>query len=446
MKSRHFLLAMNSSLITFISILGCSKPHDASKPADSATKVTTVVTVTPDRQIIRRLTEQPGQIDAIETAPMYARLAGYVEKVNVDIGDRVKKGQILAELFVPEIMAESKQKTALVEQAKAEKKDAEASSKVATAALGSAEARIGELQAGIKRAQADVARWKGEYVRIEQLVRERAQTGTVLDETRNKLTSAEASEEEARAQFKAVEADLNEAKAKLEKAATAILTSDSHIEVAKFDAEKAQAMLDYAQLVAPFDGIVTRRHADTGQLTTPGTTGEPMFVLARFDVVTISVGVPEADASFVTINDPAKVRIPAMNNKTVEGKVSRTGWALDETSRTLRTEIDITNTGQTLRPGQYAYVTIISEEHANALTVPSTAVLKELEKSFVTTIHEGKAKRKDVATGINDGKRIEILSGLDASDKVVEVNSASLVDGQPLASAPPVEPPAKPKS
>ncbi len=142
-----------------------------------------VTTVKPEQMTVRRTVEQPGQIEAAETTPIYAKLAGYVENVNVDIGDKVKKGQVLAELRMPEVEADLEQKRAMIDQARSERKQAEATVEVSRAGVTTAEAKLREVQAGIRRAEADVARWRSEFSRIEQLVRERAQTGSLLDET-----------------------------------------------------------------------------------------------------------------------------------------------------------------------------------------------------------------------------------------------------------------------
>ena len=366
------------------------------------------------------MTEEPGQLEAAETTPIYAKLAGYVESVAVNIGTKVKKGQVLAELRMPEAEADLEQKRAMVEEARSERKQAEATVEVTRAGVASAEAKVTEIKTGTRRAEADAARWRAEFARIEQLFRERAQTGSLLDETRNKLQSAQATEEEVRAQVKYAEAALAEAKARLEKVRSDVQTATSHIEVARFEADHAEAMASYMKILAPFDGIVTRRTVDTGHLTTPGASGELLFIVARSDIVTITVGVPETDAPFVNAGDPARVRLQALEGKIFEGKVTRTGWALDPATRTLQAEIDLPNQDDLLRPGLYAYVTIVAEEHKDALTVPTAAIIKEGEKSYCVTIAEGRARRREVTPGLVDGKRTEIVSGLPGGEKVIE--------------------------
>jgi HlyD family secretion protein len=426
---------------------GCGHPTgEATARAATAGSpaVARVTTAAPERMTVRRTTEQPGQIEAFEVTAMHAKLAGYVQSVSADIGDRVKKGQVMAELRVPEVEADLKQKRAMIEQAQAEQKQAEATVEVSRAGVKSAEAKVAEIQAGIRRSEADVARWRAEFTRIEQLVRERAQTGSLLDETRSKLKAAEATGEEVRARVKSAEAALAEARALLDKARSDVQAAISHVEVARFEAERAEAMEGYTRIEAPYDGVVTRRRVDTGQLTTPGTAGEPLFVVARSDKVTISVGVPETEAPFVDAGDAARVRLLALDGRTFEGKVTRTAWALDAATRTLLAEIDLED--EALRPGLYAYATIIAEEHKDALTVPTTAVVKDGGKSFCVAVVGGHARRREIKVGLVEGKRTEVLSGLDEGERVVEANAASLTDGQSVEEGKPPGGDAKPKT
>jgi multidrug efflux pump subunit AcrA (membrane-fusion protein) len=424
---------------------GCAGPTGEAAVA-SQPSVSRVTTVVPEKMTVRRMSEEPGQIEPVEVTAMYARLAGYVRKVSVDIGDRVKKGQVMAELRVPEVEADAKEKRARIEQARAGKREAEATVQVAAAGVASAEAKVAEIRAGIRRADADVARWTSEYTRIEQLVRERAQTGTLLDETRNKQNAAEAARDEVSAQVKSAEAALAEAKALALKAGSAVQTAASHIDVARFDAERAEAMEGYARIEAPYDGVVTSRKVDTGQLTTPGTTGEPLFLVSRFDAVTISLGVPEAEAPFVNTGDAARVRVLALEGRTFEGKVTRTAWALESETRTLLAEIDLPNPDGILRPGLYAYTTIVAEEHPDAITLPTTAIVRDAGKTFCVVVRDGRAVRKEITVGLTEGKRSEVLSGLEGNEQVVDANAASLVDGQAVVVNKPLAPPDKPKS
>ena len=143
------------------------------------------------------------------------------------------------------------------------------------------------------------------------------------------------------------------------------------------------AMLGYTRIEAPFDGVVIRRNVNTGDLPRPGPGGPPLFVVARSDILTIAVNVPETFATDVNPGDRASVTLQAMKGRVVEGKVSRISSALDPKTRTIRVEIDMPNPGvHRLGPGLYAYATIIAEEHPDVLTIPATAIVEEDGKAL----------------------------------------------------------------
>jgi HlyD family secretion protein len=168
--------------------------------------------------------------------------------------------------------------------------------------------------------------------------------------------------------------------------------------------------------------------------------------VARSDIVTIKVDVPEKFAPEVNPGDPAEVKVQAMPGRPVAGKVSRISWALDPKTRTIRVEIDIPNLGGRIRPGLYAYATVVTEEHANVLTIPATAVITEKEKKFCVVDAGGKAARRPIELGLTDGAWVEVVSGLQEGEPVVKANAASLAEGQPVKPIEPATPPPAPAS
>ncbi len=423
-------------------IAGCGHAPEAAAAggeAAAAPRAARVAIITPERAALRRTTAQPGQIEAYEVTNIHAKLAGYVAELAVDIGDEITKGQAIARLHIPELEAELEQKRAAVEQAEADRKQAEAAVAVAEASVVSAEAGVTEAQAATRRTEADVARWQAEYNRIAQLVRESAVTGSLLDETRSKLAAARAAGEEARAQVESARAALAEATARLEKAHADAGSAAAAIKVAHSDARRVESLLGYATIEAPYDGVVTRRNVDTGHLTVPGGQGEPLFVVARTNRVTVSVGVPEADAALVGPGDRAEVRLQALDGRTVEGRVTRTSWSLDRATRTLRAEIDLPNPDGGLRPGLYAYATIVAEERPDALTLPKTAIVRHDGETYCVIVADGRAHRREIVPGLSDGTRTEVVSGLDGKEAVVKAEVDSLAEGQPVEPIQPEE-------
>ncbi len=423
------LFGLASIVVLAATTAGCGQARTA-KVYAAGPAVTCVEVERPERRTIRRSTEQPGQIEAYEMTSIYAKVSGYVQKWNVDIGTKVTRAQVLALLSDPELDAEADQKQALVEEAEAKLAQAKASQEVAQANLASARTKLTEVQAGIKRVDGDLARWQAELNRVEQLVAERAVTPSLLDETRGKFRSSESSREEGYAQVKTAEVAVLQGQAMLETARSDVLLAAATIKVARFEAQRVEAMRGYTSIVAPYDGVVTRRNVDVGDLTTPGTGGQALFTVARDDVVRVTVSVPEMYAIEVDPGDRALIHLQAIAGKDFIGKVTRTSWTLDAKNRTLRTEIDVPNPKGRLRPGLYANVTIVVEEHADVLTIPTTAVVRDSGKDSCIIVENGKAVRRAIKTGFTDGARTEILAGLTESEDVVKANLGSLVDGQ----------------
>ena len=424
---------------------GCARPV-AATPGPAVARARVEV-IRPTRQTIRRVVEGPGQVEAFEVTALHARAAGYVRGWSANIGSKVVKGQTLAELDLPETEAEAEQKRAVVAQAQALRAQAEAAVTVAQADLDAAEARRVEAEAAVKGSAARLARWEAEFRRVEQLFRERAQSGSLVDETRSMLRAAEAEREESAARVKTAQAAVIQGRAALEKARADVDAAEAGITVARADAHRVAALLGFAKIVAPYDGVVTRRNVSTGHLTAPGTQGEPLFVVARSDVVTVAVAVPELDSAEVNPGARAFVRLQALPGRVLEGQVTRTAYALDYRSRTLRAEIDLPNPEGKLHPGLYAYVTVVVAERPNALTLPASAIVREGETTYCVGVRGGRAARLPLAIGLNDGTRVEVRSGLDAEELVVKANAASLAEGQTVEPTEPTIPAAtKPKT
>lgn len=403
-----------------------------------------VTPMKPVRKTLVRTTEQPGQIEAFEETPIHAKLAGFVKKVHVDLGDKVtgpsristdqpeQPGQVLAELEMPELEAELKQKQALVEQAAAEVTQSEAAIKVAVSAKTSAEALVAEARASVERADAMYERWKSEFERIRELAMKQAVTEKVADETQQQFKAADAARREIAAKIKSAQAKLSESAANIEKADADLDAAKSKHKVAQADEQRTLALLSYATLRAPFDGVITERHLDTGHLVQPsGASGKPLFVVVKADSVRIFLDVPEADAGFVAPGSPAKIKVLAISATPFDGEVTRTSWTLQAASRTLRAEIDIPNPDGKLRPGMYATAEIEVARRADALSLPKSAILKQGTESFTLGISsENKIVKLPIKTGLVAGADVEILSGLTGDESLIGANLSAYKEGQ----------------
>jgi multidrug efflux pump subunit AcrA (membrane-fusion protein) len=440
---------------------GCHQSPKGS-PAESAPSggeppALSVAVVKPERTTLRRAVRQPGHIQAFEQTPVFSKLAGYVRKWNVDIGDPVKKGDLLAELWVPEMEVDVKQKEALVQQAEAEIKQAKETAVAAEASLKSADAKVKEAESSRLRANAEYRRTKSQYERLA-----RAGSSGVLDkesveETRYGFEAAEAGLQEVEARVKSAQAARDESEAKLGKAKADVTVAEAHLAVAKENRDQAKTLLEYAKLTAPYDGMVSRRNVNTGYFVQPatGTKAEPLYVLERRGTVRVLVEVPEADAGWVAKGAQARVRVQALKGQEFTDKVARTSYALDRTTRTLVAEIDLPNPKDQLRPGMYVSATITTE-HPDVMTLPASAVMTQGDvtqgyQSYCLLVVDGKARRTPIEVGARGTDRVEVLKkqgkpakagsegaweDLTGQEIAVSGNLSALTDGQAVRVAP----------
>jgi RND family efflux transporter MFP subunit len=417
--------------------MGCSRPAapKAESTANSQPESASarVVVGKPQQKTLIASTTQPGRIEAFEDTPIFSRVAGYVEKVHVDIGDKVTRDQPLVTIQVPELADDVRQKTALVAQAEAQVKQAATKIDAAKAAVDTADARVAEATAELTRANAEGERWKSEHARVKELVASGSLTEKLGDETLNQSRAAEASREAARAGIRSAEAGAREARVNVAKSEADRDVADARLSVAKAELARANTMLNYATIRAPFDGVVISRDVDTGHLVQSATGNSAQLLnVARNDQVRVFVDVPELEATAVDDSDPATIRIQALPDKSITAKVTRTSWSLKESNRSLRVEVDIPNAESLLRPGMYATVTIERDRRNNALVIPVTAMFNKNNETCVSSVISGKVEVKPVRLGLRSGPEIEVLDGLDAESVVVLTQGDKLEHGQPV--------------
>jgi RND family efflux transporter MFP subunit len=432
---------------------GCQRGGTPAVPGDAAgtpagetsAALTRVTPIRPVRKTLIRRTEQPGQVEAFEETPLYAKVAGYVQSIPVDIGDTVAgprhdpqgrlidAGQVLVELSIPELEQEYQQKQALVGQAQAEVRQGAAAVRVAEAALAAAQARVEETRAAIARTQADFDRFQSELARVQELATKGALTQQVADEKRNQFRAADAARGETAAKILSAQAAVTESTALLDKAQADHEALKAKLRVAQAEERRVAALMEYRHIRAPYDGVVAVRNVHTGHLVQPGTGsgGKPLLVLIRVDKVRIFVDVPEADAVLTRRDGEARIRIPSMSAETFTGTVTRTAWMLNAGTRTLRTEIDRDNPDGRLRPGMFVVADLKVAERPDALALPHTALWSADGQTFCYTIDSsGKVTRQPVEAGIRAGDEVEIISGLTGNEQVIGTNPAAFRDGQ----------------
>lgn len=387
------------------------------------------------RKTLTLYSPQPAVIEAFEETPLYAKVAGYVEQIHVDIGDRVVKDQPLVELWIPELADDRTAKEALVAQAEAELEQARAGVAAAEAAIKTAEAQFAGAQAGITRAAAELERWRAEADRITKLVASGVVTDKLGDETRNQLRAAEAAQAEAAAQVQSVEAMVDEAKAQARKAVADQAAAAARVKVAEAELARSITLEQYSQIKAPYDGVITARNVDTRHAVQPsGSSSRPLLVIASRGRVRVMTSIPETEAPLVSHAtddaDPVVVAVQAIPHRTWEGTVTRTSWSLDESNRSLTVEIDLANDDDALRPGMYATAQVRLAEAKDVLTLPVAAIVRDGGATLCCVLEGAVISRRPVQLGLRVGDEIEVQSGLTETDAVVLARASGLKDGQ----------------
>ncbi len=208
-------------------------------------------------------------------------------------------------------------------------------------------------------------------------------------------------------------------------------------DVARANLKRINDLLAYSQIIAPFDGIVTRRWVDPGAFIPAATSGSvagPTAVVTVMDFsrVRVDVAVPENEVPFVTTATPATMMAEELPGRAFTGDVTRFEYALDQTTKTMIAEIEIANPDRALRPGMYVTVKLGVERKTDALLAPVGAVLAEKIGSSVFTVEDGKAKKIPVQTGFSDGTNLEIVSGIQSGQAVILLGNQTLNNGQPV--------------
>jgi multidrug efflux pump subunit AcrA (membrane-fusion protein) len=371
-------------LLAALAAPGCG--HHEKTEYTTVSKPPTVRIIQPEVRKIVRVVGQPSFIESYERTSVYPKLTAYIDKWIVDIGDKVKKGDVLATLFVPELVEDFGTKKATVKLDEERVELAKKLVEVADADVKAAKARLDEAKAILAKYQSEVDRWDTEVKRLDHEVKRGVVDPQILLESTNQWKSAAAARDAAKATIAKAEAELLSREATLAKARVDVAVAQADLSVAISEAKRIEAWVGYITLPAPYDGIVVARNANTGDFVVPsagdptanvrspylgpGGQSAPIYVVDRTDIVRIFVDIPEQDANYVHIGSKATVLAKAYRDEPISGAVTRTSWALNIQSRTLRAEIDLPNPGSQLLPGMYAYAKVIIERPgAKALPV-----------------------------------------------------------------------------
>jgi multidrug efflux pump subunit AcrA (membrane-fusion protein) len=289
-----------------------------------------------------------GSIEAFWSADLNAKTSGYVVDVQADLGDHVKKGAPMAVLAVPELEKSVAQAKATVT---ARKQMLRASESV----VAQAKQTQAVAQKQLESYKVDLEYQQVTLKRQQELSAGSAITPQQLDEARSKAAMAVAGAGVGEAKVGAAQADVEAAQANRDVAA-------AQVDVAQAAVEEAETMLAYTRITAPFDGVVTRRMVNVGELVQGSATtrGMPLFTLQQVETVRVFCDVPELQAAGVAVGDRADIKVYGLDGQVITAKVTRMATSLNPTTRTMRAEIDLPNPTEALRPGMYVQVSLMA--------------------------------------------------------------------------------------
>lgn len=335
-----------------------------------------------------------GQFQPYQVVDVHPKVTGFIRHIYVDIGDRVHQGQTLAVLEVPELQAQ----------------------------LAGTVSEVARSRDEIVRRQHEVARAQSTYNALH------------LDDTRLQETAkaqpglvAQQELDDAQAKDLSAAADVDAAKA-------ALAAAEKGLQVAQADNQRVSALANYTNVVAPLDGVIIWRYADTGALIQSGISSNsqdlPIVKLAQSGTMRLRLPVPENYVRYVHLGDPVQVRVDALG-RSFTGKVARFTRELNFETRTMETEVDVPNPGLAIDSGMYANVLMQVNHAQDVLTIPVGAIVLRNGQSNVDVLDsDNRVRMRAVEVGIEGNRLAAILSGLDAGDRVILAAQGKYVDGE----------------
>jgi RND family efflux transporter MFP subunit len=338
----------------------------------------------------------PGEMQAFTTAAIAARATGYIAERRVDIGSRVKAGDLLLRIAAPDLDQQ----------------------------LAQAEAQVGQLKAQLLQAQAQVEQARAN-VNLANLTNNRTSTLAVQGwASRQNADNTQAGVLSQAATLAAAEAGVKVATANIKAQEAAV--------------ERLRALTAFERVVAPFDGVVTMRNVDVGDLVRADNGGTALLTMDQDTTLRITVNVPQNDVSGVKPGVQAVITVPQMPGRSFDGFVERSSVALNAASRTLTTQVDVPNPDRALRAGLYAYVTLKIPRTEASVTIPAEATVFNSSGLQVATLgDDDRVTWRTIRVRRDLGRTLELESGLSADSRIIYSPAPDLRDGQ---SVEPVKP------
>jgi RND family efflux transporter MFP subunit len=377
-------------VVAAVAMAACSQPHAEAATPNSPTTVAVAKVVRGD---VAQTIVVTAEFRPFQEIDVHAKVSGYLKSIRVDVGDHVRAGELLAVLEVPELQNQLQEDEASVRRADEE----------------------------INRAKADLDRTQSAH-EVAHLAASRL--SSVLKARPNLVAQQDI--DEATGRDRIAEAQVSTAQATL-------AAAREQLDVAKATEDKTKTLFAYAQITAPFDGVITHRYADTGAMIQAGTSSQtqamPLVRLSENSRLRLVIPVPESVVPSIHIGSPIGLTVQGLH-RTFAGTVSRFSDRLDTDTRTMHVEVDVPNPNLQLVPGMFADASIVLGQAKNVLVVPVEAIDRTDTSARVMLVNrDNRVEPRDVKVGLETGNRVEVVSGLSAGDLVVVGNRSQLKAG-----------------
>jgi RND family efflux transporter MFP subunit len=380
-------------LVLSIFALSCSRKVESPTKESQPVGFPVVAAVKVSRQAIDSSLHLVAEFRPYREIDVMAKVSGYVNRIAVDMGDRVTTGQVLATLEIPE-MADDQSR--------------------AQAAIDRSSAEVSRAREEVRRAESASEMAKLNYDRLSNVARQRP--GLLAQQ---ELDSAKARAFEAAAQ--------------LAGAKSAFVAAEQGVKVFRAEESRVKTMLNYTRVVAPFPGVITRRYAEVGAMVQAGISSQnnvlPIVRLAQDNLLRLELPIPESAVPFVRVGFPVTIHIPTLS-RDIEARIDRFSSQLQLSTRTMTAQIDVTNSNFAIKPGMFAEVNLQFESKPAALAAPLMALdgtgetrraLKILPSGVLTPVN--------LSIGSESSEYAEILSGLAEGDLLVVSGRSQLKPG-----------------
>ena len=398
MTPRRIVLLTSIVLIVGIAALfseSCSKGTPVEAESKSSAAPTVAVAKAKTEDMSRGLVIT-AEFKPFQEVDVMAKVAGYIKDMRVDVGDRVKEGDLLAVLEIPE-MAD--------DQARAQ------------SVLNRSDAEVARAKDELKRAETARSLTQVYYTRLAQAAKQKA--GLIaqqdIDDAQNKDLVAQA---------------------QINVAQSGLAAAEQQVQVSKAELQRIKTLLEYTRVTAPFTGVITKRYADKGSMIPAGTSSStqvmPVVRLSENSLLRLVLPVPESAVPTVHIGQQVEVRVPSLD-RSFPGKVIRFADKIATATRTMDTEVDVPNPSLVLIPGMFAEVNLTLDHRPGVLAVPVAAVDAGSGAStgqVLVVTQDNHVASRSVQLGLQTGDDVEIRSGLREGDLVVTSSRTSLHDGQ----------------